>query len=204
MIDTPNLPPELRAWLHDVERRLHALPDDQRTETLSGLAEHVVELTDSGLSGAEAVARLGSPASVAEDAFAEYQQQTGRDLRGRYFTVKRVLQLAAFVLAVAAAAVVAFRPSFILVTTDSDGIEQIQAATVLEVVGLWYLLVLAIPVVLTAVPLFARGRAWQPVSIACVVPLTVFVAIGMLSISWDFLLAWVVAVVAVLLPARPR
>lgn len=204
MNDAANLPVEARTWLRATDRLLRDLPDDYRAETLSGLSEHLTELTADGLNGSEAVARLGSPTAVAEDAFAQYEQQTGIDLRPRYFTAKRVVQLVALVIALAGALAIALLPGYIEVTESTDSTEQVDSATVLEVNGTWYLLALAIPVVLTALPLLVRGKAWQLVSVVCVVLLTMFTAVGMFSIGWYFVFAWVVALVALFFPTRPR
>lgn len=199
-----SLPEEARSWLREVERRLGPLPEDPRAETLQGLAEHLGELAADGIGGPEAVARLGSAREVAEAAFQQHREQTGEDTRVRYLTTKRALQLAALALAVAGAAAVALLPSYIRVSTSSDGTEHVDAATVLEVVGVWYLAVLAIPVIAAVLPLPAIGRAWQPLSIVSAVLLAAFSFVGSLSIGWYFLPAAIVAIVAACFPTRPR
>lgn len=204
MNDIQHLPAETTSWLRETNRRLRTLPHDYRAEVLAGLSEHLAELTANGLTGAEAVTRLGSPSSVAEDALTQYQQQSGADRRPHYFTTKRILQLVALTLAVAGALAVLLLPGYLEVTESADGTAQVDSATILEVAGPWYLLVLTIPVALTALPLFARGRAWQPLAVACVVLLTTFIAIGMFSIGWYFIFAWAVAVASLFLPARSR
>lgn len=111
MNDRSDLPEEARTWLRATARHLRSLPYGYREETLSGLSEHLTELTADGLNGPEAVARLGSPATVVGEALAQYRQESGIDLRPRYFTVKRVLQLVALALAVAGALAILLLPS---------------------------------------------------------------------------------------------
>lgn len=201
---TSQLPPEARAWLREIERRLHALPREQRAETVAGLADHFAELTAAGVGVPEALARLGSAQDVAEAAFEQYQQHTGVDARPRYFTAKRVVQFVALAFAAAAVLAVALLPSYIQVSQTSSGSEQIGSATVLEVVGIWYLLVLLIPVAITALPLPATGRAWQPLSITSASLLTAFAVLGSLSIGWYFLPSAITAVVGACLPSQSR
>ena len=204
MTDAPKLPIEARTWLREVERRLQALPGDQRAKILAGLTGHLSELTALGLGGTDAVTMLGSPSSVAEDAFEQYQQQTGTDLRRRYFTVKRVLQIVALVLAIAATLVIALRPTFVQITQTASGVERVEDVTIVEMIGGWSLLILAVPIALSSLPLFMKGRPWQVVSIICIVLLTLFVTVAMPSIGWDFFPTWVVAVIALFFPTNAR
>lgn len=76
---TPPLPAQASAWLGDVGQRIRSLPQEQRTETLTGLADHLAELIASGVNGPEAVARLGTARDAAEAAFQQYEQQSGVD-----------------------------------------------------------------------------------------------------------------------------
>ncbi|MDM4764400.1 hypothetical protein QT381_15475 [Galbitalea sp. SE-J8] len=204
MTPASQLPIEARTWLDDVERRTAPLPDDDRRELLAGLAEHLAESLDGGAAPAEVLARLGSPRDIADQAFQQHHQQNGVDLRARYFNAKRVTQYVAAALALAAALAIALLPSYIQVSTTSDGQESITSGTVLEVVGIWFLLVLAIPLILAALPLSATGRAWQPLSIVSAVLLSIFALVGSLSIGWYFVPATIAAIVAVFLPRHPR
>lgn len=198
------LPAEVRAYLLEVEHRLASLPEDQRRQVVEDLTQHIVDATDEGAVPQEVLVRLGDPKEVAEQTFQQHQEQTGVDLRPRYLGAKRILQLIAASLAIAAALAVLFLPSYIEVTESSGGQESISSQTALEFVGPRILLVVAIPVALAALPLFARGRAWRPLSIASALMLTLFAVIGSLSVGWYFLPAMLVAIVAAFIPDRPR
>lgn len=202
----PALSVGAQSWLREVERRLSALPPDQRAETLAGLIAHLTDAIDSGANEAQALTRLGSPAQVAEAAFQEYQQQTGVDARWDYWTARRVVQIVATAFALAAAFLAAFGPAYSSVTetVDEAGQTTTQAtsATLVEVNGAWVLIVLAVPVLLAAMPLGATGRWWQPLSIASAVLLIIVVVVGSLSIGWFYIPAMIAAIVAVFLPTR--
>ncbi|MEZ3160983.1 hypothetical protein AB1K54_10625 [Microbacterium sp. BWT-B31] len=197
-----------QAWLAEVERRIGSLPAAYRDDILGGLRAHLDDSLASGLSEADALARFGDPRTVADGALQQYQQDTGIDPGPRYFTVKRWLQFIVLALALAAVLAIALLPNYIQVsqTTGSDGTDQevIGSATVLQVVGLWFLLVLAIPILLALLPILATGRAWQPLSIVSAVLLGIFAVVGSLSIGWYFLPATLVAIIAACLPTRPR
>ena len=124
-------------------------------------------------------------------------------MRPRYCNAKRIVQFVAAALALAAVLAVALLPSYIEVSTTSDGGEVVTSSTVLQVVGLWFLLVLAIPLAITLLPLPARGRAWQPLSIISATLLTLFTILGSLSIGFYFLPAMIASIVAAFLPTRP-
>lgn len=114
---------------------------------------------------------------------------------------KRVAQVLALGFAVAAAATILVIPSYMVITTDSAGRDIASMHTVLEVGGPWFLAVLAIPIVITIVPLLVRGRAWQPVSIVATVLLGVFTLVALLTIGMYFLPALVASVVGAVLPS---
>lgn len=208
MTNIPARSAAAKAWLRDVEQRIASLPAAYRDDILSGLRAHLDESIAAGQSEDDALARLGTPRTVAEGAMQQYQQDTGIDPRPRYFTVKRWLQFIALAFTVAAVLAIALLPSYIQVgqTTDSSGAaeEVVESATVLQVVGVWFLLVLAIPVLLALLPILATGNAWQPLSIVSAVLLGIFTVIGSLSIGWYFLPATLVAIIAACLPTRRR
>ncbi len=114
---------------------------------------------------------------------------------------KRLVQLFAAGLAVAAAVAVIALPLYAQESSTSSGDVQSGSATVLSVVGPQVLLALLVPVLDAALPLAARGRAWQPLSVASVVVLAVFVVLGSASIGWFFVPALVLAVIALFQPA---
>lgn len=60
------------------------------------------------------------------------------------------------------------------------------------------------PILLTAIPLLARGRAGRPIAIACTALLAVFTVIATASIGWFFVPALLAAFVAIFLPEGRR
>jgi hypothetical protein len=126
-------------------------------------------------------------------------QRGGR--RG-YWNAKRVAQLIAFVLATVAAIAVLFIPSYTTATSDSDGSETIGSSTVWEVNGPIFLIVMAIPLAITILPLLVRGPSWPAVSVIAAVLIGLFAVIGSLSIGFYFIPAVAAELVAVFLPSR--
>ncbi|UUT35940.1 hypothetical protein [Microbacterium elymi] len=114
----------------------------------------------------------------------------------------RVLQIIGFALTLAAGVALCFLPAFQSVTSDSDGHQATRTQTLLQMQGSAYLLVLVIPVLIAAVPLLLRGRAWRVSSIVAAVLLGVFALVGALSIGVFYLPAAIVEVVAACLPVR--
>lgn len=123
---------------------------------------------------------------------------------GAIFGAKRVAQLVALALVVAAILAILVIPSYESVTTDSSGHETVTVSNVLSVNGLGVLAVLAIPFAISAIPMLVRGRAWNTVSIVAAVLLGVFAAIAALSLGLFFVPALIAEIVAACIPSRPR
>lgn len=128
------------------------------------------------------------------------------DRAGRLSRVKRLLQWLTLILTVAASVLLAFLPVYSGVTSDSNGTSTETSATLVQVNGSSVIVVLAIPIAISLLPLFARGRAWQPLSIIAAILLGFAVFLGMLSIGIFFVPAMIVEVAAACLPthAMPR
>ncbi len=133
--------------------------------------------------------------------------------RSRYPTTKRVFQLIAFALVVVADAVLLLVPTYSSAASSSSGdSSQATAATtsvettqtMLQVVGPWLLVLLAVPLAAALLPLWARGRAWTVLSLVSASVLGVFVLLGALTIGMFFVPALVTAIVAACLPSVPR
>jgi len=122
-------------------------------------------------------------------------------MQSHHHSSKRLVQLFAAGLAVAAAVAVIALPLYAQESSTSTGGVRSGSATVLSVVGPQVLLTLLVPVLGAALPLAARGRAWQPLSVASAVVLAVFVALGSASIGWFFVPALVLAAIALFQPA---
>lgn len=116
--------------------------------------------------------------------------------------VKRWLQIVALVLVLAAAAALLVLPMYESVTTGSDGSEVDSTQTLLEVNGPWLLVLLAIPVALAAMPLFAYGRIWAVLSIVSACLLWACVILGGLTIGVFFVPGALLAVIAACVPVR--
>lgn len=121
-----------------------------------------------------------------------------------YLVPKRVLQFVAAGLAVAAAAAVIALPLYSRASSTSAGDQQVTSSTVLSVVGPTVLLTVLVPVLGAALPLVARGRAWQSLSVVSATVLAVFVVLGLLSVGWFFIPALIVSVIAVFQPVTPK
>jgi len=125
-----------------------------------------------------------------------------RSERPGYWNAKRFAQLIAFVLATVAGMVVLFAPSYTIATSDSEGNEAVGSSTVWEVNGPISLLIIAIPVAITILPLLVRGPAWPAVSVVAAVLIGLFAVIGLFTVGFYFIPAVAADLVAVFLPAR--
>lgn len=128
--------------------------------------------------------------------------RAGERERGRYLTGKRVAQIVAFFLAIAAAIAVVVLPGWIEVSQSDDGQQTITASTLLDAVGPQILLWLVIPVTLTGIALLVRSARVQLVLIVTTILLGVFCVVASASIGWFFLPAFVAQVVSLFLPPR--
>lgn len=117
---------------------------------------------------------------------------------------KRRVQFVALVLVVAAGVILLVVPTYMTVTSSSDGPEVTSSQTMLAVVGPWLFVVLLAPVLFAALPLFARGRAWAVLSVVSAILLGGFVLLSLLTIGIFFVPGAVLSVIAACLPARPR
>lgn len=125
------------------------------------------------------------------------------------FDAKRWAQLAAVVLVLGAAGYLASVPIYTLerITISETG-EQISTTT-FHTLGdpnglLLALVVAAVPLLLTGLPLLVSGSARQPVSIACTVLLAAGVVISGFTVGFFFAPALFAAVVACVVPARRK
>lgn len=115
---------------------------------------------------------------------------------------KRMLQVLALVLAVTAAALVLFMPSYTVVTSDSSGSSTTQTLSIWQYNGPVFAFVVAIPALIALVPLLARGRWWPLLSVVSAGLLLGFAFLGAMSIGFAFLPAALASAVAAML--RPR
>lgn len=204
----PDLPARSTRWLTEVASDLDRLPAGERAELLDGLRAHVREALDAGESEADVLARLGEPAAVAAEALLAspgpaLSVPLGPPAPLGYWNSKRIVQLTALVLALLAYLALAFAvPVYSTYSTDSSGSGTSGDQTLVEANGIAVLFVMAIPVVLTAIPLIVRGRAWPTVSLVTGLLVVAFVLIASLSIGWFFVPAMIAAIVAVALPPR--
>jgi hypothetical protein len=125
-----------------------------------------------------------------------------RSERRGYWNAKRVAQLIAFVLATVAGIAVLFVPSYTIATSDSEGNETIGSSTAWEVNGPISLLIIAIPIAITILPLLVRGPTWPVVSVIAAALVGLFAVVGALTIGFYFIPAVAVELIAVFLPPR--
>lgn len=199
MNTVPSLPTQASAWLHAVSVHLSGVDPAQRDEIVDGLRSHIQESIDAGVDVDSVLSRLGDPAAVADEAVRDDPFQAPR-----YLNAKRVLQIVAAALALIATVALCVLPSYVSVTTDSQGHEKIETQPLLAVMGSAYLLVLLIPVAIAVVPLFLHGRAWKISSIVAAVLLGGFAILGAVSIGRYYLPAGIIEIIAACLPLRPR
>lgn len=117
-----------------------------------------------------------------------------------WFSVKRIWQLVALALAIAAAAVALLAPIFAVTAQQGAGQTEVRA-TALQVAGPSVFAVVAIPLVLAVLPLLARGRPWVWLSYVSSVALAIYTITGIMSIGLLFLPATIVAVVGAFVQA---
>jgi len=115
---------------------------------------------------------------------------------------KRMLQVLALVLAVVAAVLVLFMPSYTVVTSDSSGASTTETLSIWQYNGPMFALVVAIPVVIALVPVLVRGRWWPLVSVVSAGLLLGFAFLGAMSLGFAFLPAALAAGVAAMLKPR--
>jgi hypothetical protein len=120
----------------------------------------------------------------------------------------RVCQLVAAVLALAAGAVVAFAPlarEESQTATSSGSTVETRTYPLSEDLGLAIVLVVAIPVVITLLPLLVRGRAYPAVSWLAAGSLLVLCVLALFSVGVLYLPAALTLVVAAAMATvKPR
>jgi len=200
MSDRPVWPEPVSRYLESVRREIASLPAGYRDDVLSGIEAHLTDSLADGLDPSEVMAALGTPDSLAGQAFEQYHQETAS--RPAYFTPRRIAQLVAFALMIAGLIFALVFPVSTEFRGDAEGVTEVIRHTQLEDRGPIVFAVGALFLVLAGVPLLLRGRAWRRTSIFLTVVLAVFaVAVSMVS-TIGVLLAAATAVVALFLPAR--
>lgn len=116
-----------------------------------------------------------------------------------FLDARRLVQLAALALAVAAAAFLLGYPTY----SGRGAAGDAPTASLVEVNGRGVLWLLAAPVVLVATPALWPHRGRTAAIVACTVLLWLLCLAGLLSIGLFFLPAALVSGVALLVPARP-
>ena len=112
-------------------------------------------------------------------------------------------QLVALVLSVAASLLLLVLPVYESSTTSSSGAEVSGTSTLLETQGPAVLVTLAVPILLTGVPLLVQGRARGAVSLVCTLLLGIGALLALLSIGVFYLPALVCSIAATTASLRP-
>ena len=204
MTKSTTWPPVVQQYLRALKLDLASLPEEFRRDILAGVTAHISDSLEQGDDAERVLSVLGSHAEVATQAFDQYERESGVNPRPRYFSLKRVLQIVAFVFTIAAALVVIFLPGSIEVSQDSTGRQAVTTPTLIQSSGGAILVPLLIPVILTVIPLLVRNRGWQATSIVATVILAVFAIIASASIGMFYLPAVVAAVTSLFIPSRKR
>lgn len=201
------LPTEARDWLSAVERALANVEPRQRAEIIDGLRAHIIEALGRGDAVDLVLSRLGSPEEIADLAAREELVTPPSSVaRSRYFTVRRVIQLSAFVLALVAFASLALLPGFVENTFDGNG-EITSTTTTIALFNMDRMVAatLMIAILVTGTPLVVRGRAWQPVTIGVAVFMVILAALSTFWIvGWFIVPAAVASVIAACAPRTVR
>jgi len=200
------LPHDAEAWLTELHDHLHALDPSLRQEIVDGFRAHIIDssASDSVEAMEDVLTALGTPAETAARILDEQREATGNDPARYRWGAKRITQIVAAALTVAATLALLIIPSYTSVSENSAGEETIETLPLLAVVGTWYLVVLALPIVFTIAPLIPKHRRWQTVSVVSTILLVMFTVIGALSIGYYYIPAAIVAIIAVFLPTSGR
>lgn len=194
--------PAVSAWLNAVERRLKPLDSRPRANIVEGFRAHIEDSIAGGLLVETALSRMGTPNECARRVLEEHAEATGQDERTYLVNGKRVLQIIASALSLAAGLAVLFLPGYVVATADSSGNQEIETVTTLEWTGPWAIALVLIPFVIASLPLLLKGRAWQVVSVVSAVLLVVFGLLSSWSIGFYYLPAAAISLIAVFLPTR--
>ncbi|WP_125616998.1 HAAS signaling domain-containing protein [Specibacter cremeus] len=204
--DGSKTPASAEQYLRALRRELRPLPRSEQCEVLNGIAAHIHEtLHKAGHEEtSKALAALGSPRMIAEQAFDDFESRTGRTARPRYLNAARALQIGAAALAVAATLAALLLPGVVRDTQINSGEHIVETLTLLQTHSAGILIPLAIPIVLTGLPLAVIGSRWRATSIACTILLAVFAVIASATVGWFYSPAFIVAIVAVSIPLRSK
>ena len=112
-------------------------------------------------------------------------------------------QLVALVLSVAGSLLLLVLPVYESSTTSSSGAEVRGTSTLLETQGPGVMVTLAVPILLTAVPLLLQGRARGAVSLVCTLLLGIGTLLALLSIGVFYQPALVCSIAATTAAFRP-
>lgn len=116
----------------------------------------------------------------------------------------RVAQGVAFILATAATLALLLSPTVMTATTGSEAGQTLEGRTLLQAQSATVLVPLAIPLILTVIPLLWPARAWRAVSLICIILLAGFVVIGSASVGWFYIPALIAGLIALFHRPKPR
>lgn len=103
------MPTAGQAWLQAVEVELASLGAGDRLEIIDGLRAHILDAVDSGDDVTTVLQRLGTPASVAEQATSEFESAP----KEQPAKSRRALPLLAIAFTIVAAILITFLPSYL-------------------------------------------------------------------------------------------
>lgn len=197
------LPDAASDYLRALYRSLAALPREDRDEVIESVEGHIRDSLAGGERTVEQVLlNLGSPEDIAAPALDDFERRSRSPNSDGGFTVPLVAQIAAFVFVIAATLAAILLPSSVRMNITNAGSPKIETPTLLEIHPPTVLIPLAIPLVLTLIPLLFRGKRWRIVSIVCVVLLALFTVIASASVGWFYIPAFLAGLVAVLYRLR--
>ncbi len=196
------LPAPAAAWLDEVQRGLSGIELRQRAEIVDGLRAHILEALDRGDSLDIILARLGSPADVVRQAVGDGAPVDETPDGGRGRAVRRWVQLAALVLAVAAFVVVSLLPGYVSQTFDENG-QLISSTTSILLFSMHPVLLatLILAVLFTAIPFLPQVSGRESVTTVAATLMVVLSFVAVIgAANWFVVPAAIASVIAAFLP----
>ncbi len=187
------------SYLRSVERRLRAIAPEHRSAVLDDLRGHFADAGDAGRPVDETIRGLGSAQEIADRAVEEFGADASASY-GRAELAWRVLQGTAVATAIGIGALAALISPVYSTQTEGGSIGGApRTTTLIEMNGVWVLLVALAPALITAVPLVLPRAARAGAALVCSAVLTVLAVVGGISMGGFFLptalLSWAAVIV---------
>ena len=131
-------------------------------------------------------------------------ETSARAITPRRTGAKRVTQIIALALTLAAGLAALFVPGYQTVTSDSEGNVLAKSTTTLEQLGPWVVVLVLIPVAVAATPFLVSRGMWQPATIVAAALLIIWGVVSAWTIGIYYVPAIVCLLASVFLTAHGR